>query len=75
MTSISEQERQQRARSVSSSEGSLAMEGQSLDSSTRALNERYISGELTLDQFALAIDEHVARIAESLRENQFAKSA
>jgi hypothetical protein len=75
MASISEQQRKERARSVSSSEGSLAMEGQYLDASTRSLNERYISGELTLEQFSLAIDRHVAQLAESLRENQLAKTA
>lgn len=72
---ISEAEKARRRRAVGSSEGSLAMEGQSLDAFTRDLNRRYIDGEISLDEFSRAIDDHLAALAQSLREESLAATA
>ncbi len=69
---ISKTERNRRERAVASSEGSLAIEGQTLDEATRELNRRYIAGELTFEQFSDAIDHHVAQLAKAIREQTLA---
>ena len=72
---ISESEKARRRRAVGSSEGSLEMEGQSLDAFTRDLNKRYVEGDLSLEEFSRAIDEHVATMAQALREKSMTVTA
>lgn len=76
MVSISEAEKQRRRRVIASSEGSLAMEGQVLDSATQELNRRYAEGELTLEQLGEQVEKHVATLlAEMKRERAVVPAA
>jgi hypothetical protein len=43
------------------------MEGQRLDAVTAALNQRYVTGELTLEEFSEAVDRHGQELASALR--------
>lgn len=69
---ISEAEKQRRLRAVKSSEASLAIEGQELDAHVQELNRRYISGELSFDEFSMAIDRHVQALAAAMRTESLA---
>ena len=75
MALLSEVEKQQRRRAVASSEGSLAMEGQALDSTTAELSRRYAEGELTLQQFGALIEQHAASLVDQYQKMQRVASA
>lgn len=75
MAAISEMESKRRERVVSSSVGSLAMEGQQLDAVTVALNQRYVNGDLTLEEFSEAVERHVQELARSLQGESLAHVA
>jgi len=66
VTSISEAEKIRRHRAVASSEGSLAMEGQFLDDTSKELSRRYADGEITLEEFGFLMEIHVQELASRL---------
>ncbi len=68
MPPISEAEKQHRRRVIASSEGSLAMEGQTLDAVTQELSQRYVEGELTLKQFGEEVEQHVTLLVERMKQ-------
>ncbi len=75
MGEITASEKARRHRAVASSVGSLAMEGQRLDAATLDLNRRYVAGELTLDEFSAAIDQHLLEVVRSFHEEPVTVSA
>jgi formiminotetrahydrofolate cyclodeaminase len=58
MPKISEAEKQARRQAVENAIGTHAMEGIHLDAATRSLMERFVEGELNLQQFSAAMDKH-----------------
>jgi len=52
---LRESERERRQRAVASARGSLAIEGLEVDPETQALVDRYIEGELSIDELMPAI--------------------
>ena len=75
MPTVAEAEKERRRHILASSEGSLAMEGQSLDAETAELSRRYAEGELSLEQFGELIEQHVASVVARLGAERAVVSA
>jgi len=75
MPMISEAEVQRRRSAVASSEGSLAMEGLSLDATMADLSRRYAEGELDLEAFGRLTDEYLASLAASAQSKELTAAA
>lgn len=67
MAPISEKEKLSRHASMQSVLGSHAMEGLFPDAATSTLIRRYEEGELTLDQFSEAMDQHAQKLLAAQR--------
>ena len=75
MLDITEAEKARRRRAVESSQGSLAMEGQSLDPETLELSRRYADGEISLEEFGRHIEQHAMSLAAVMKAKSLALSA
>ena len=75
MPTITEVEKARRYRAVDSSQGSLAMEGQCLDSVTQELSRRYAEGELSLEQFGEEVERHATSLVAEIKAKSLALSA
>ena len=75
MARITEAEKVQRHRAVASSQGSLAMEGQSLDPLMLELSRRYAEGELSLEEFGKQVEQHAASLVADRKAKSLALSA
>jgi hypothetical protein len=51
-------------------QGTLAMEGLSLDPASVEIGRRYDAGEITLEQFSAAMQAHVASLTSQGRRKQ-----
>jgi len=59
---ISEEEKRRRREGNESVFGTHAMEGLEPDEATRAIFHRYAEGDLTMEQFSEAMDQHVHQL-------------
>ena len=62
MAQISEEEKRRRREGNESVFGTHAMEGLEPDEATRTIFHRYAEGELTMEQFSDAMDQHANRL-------------
>jgi Antitoxin VbhA len=67
MVQIPEEEKQRRRTAMQSILGSHAMEGLFPDEASSSLINRYIEGELTLEQFSQSMDEHGQKLLTAHR--------
>jgi len=67
MPAISEEEKLRRRLSNESILGSSAMEGLFPDEATLAILQRYEGGELTLEEFSAAMDQHAHHLLAAQR--------
>jgi hypothetical protein len=68
MQTISEVEKRARLEAVGSVVGTHAMEGIRLDATVELLMNRYAEGELSLEQFSVAMDAHAQATLAKHRE-------
>ena len=53
--SITAEEREERRRGIAAARGSVRLEGFVLSAQAERVNERYVDGELTLDEYIAAV--------------------
>jgi hypothetical protein len=67
---ISAQEKLARTGRNESVLGTLAMEGITLDPVSIEIGRRYDQGEITLEEFSAAMQEHLANLASAIRQTR-----
>ena len=67
MAVITDTGQKERARAVSNSLASVRMEGLEPSEEGQAILQRYVDGELTLEEMGRAVDEHLNRVHGPIR--------
>jgi hypothetical protein len=67
LAKITEEEKLRRRSSTQSALGTFAMEGLAPDNATLAVLRRFEDGELTMEQFSVAMDRHAAALLAAQR--------